>query len=369
VTVKDSWSRVGIHLPIQHTQGSNVPDYMLRQTPDLTLVDLHDAFADRPTRSTVVDAESVRFDAADAYTMSFRPKEGGDEIEVPLGDLTVANFATLLEIPLPFLKRQDPGIQSYLLNTLMQRKGGTMVLDHDDASVQEIRGLGMEKMDPRGVIDVAIRVLGEDAKVIESWKSIDKYRFDVVVHDGSSFGIGGDLKVGDLTKGGLRFEQETKRRRAPQVSAFMYRLVCTNGMEVADLVSPLDKRDHNGVLSMLGGLEENARTILDLLDHQIQSFYDLRNQPVDNAEQMLVRLRQERGFSDRMLTEMIERTPALLDDPENPTMFDVVNIITNMANHPDLQSREGGRRSLELAGGHVIGEHAHRCPTCQSALI
>lgn len=346
-----------------------MPDYLLRELPDLTLADLHEKFSTRKITSSLVNAEEIRFVTDTQQEVRFKAEGSQVEQAVPLAELTLTNFATLLGIPLPFLRNlgeKAPDLQGELLNRYIRDKGGRIWLDCDEHSVQEIRGLNMERMDPRGVIDAAIHVMGEESPVINAWRSIDQYRFDVVVHDGSSFGVGGDAKVGDLTKGGLRFEHVTKRRRAPQVSAFLYRLVCTNGMEVADLVEPLDLRTGD-FAALLAQLQDNAATLLDHLDHQIESFYELRNQRVDDAAQMLTRLQRERGFSDRLLTEMISRLPALIDDLDNPTMFDVVNVITNIANHPDVG--EGGRRGLELAGGHIIGEHAHRCPTCQSALV
>ncbi len=50
--------------------------------------------------------------------------------------------------------------------------------------------------------------------------------------------------------------------------------------------------------------------------------------------------------------------------PDDPSMFDVVNLVTNFANSPAVRN-DGGRLLLERAGGSVVTDHATRCGHCQ----
>jgi hypothetical protein len=66
---------------------------------------------------------------------------------------------------------------------------------------------------------------------------------------------------------------------------------------------------------------------------------------------------------------MIERMPLIIEDLEEATLFDVVNVVTNQANHPSLAGKHTTRRHLELAGGRMLTDHSKRCTHCQSQLV
>ena len=343
-------------------------DYSLRTIPDLSVADLRKMYEQEQVRDVLVDSSEVTFDAAGSGVVRFKPKEGGSskEVEVAL-DGALNHFAGWLGVPAPFISRQDADVQDTILNLLMGRKPGDFVVGvGKSGTIQEIRSPGMERIDPRAVIDVAARVVGDDAQVIDGWRDATEYRFDVVVRDGSDYAIGGDPKVNDITKGGLRFGQDTKHRLAPWVAPFLFRLVCTNGMEHPQVGSPVSLRQ--SISEAMGELELAARLAFDRVETEIAAFYDLRNKKVGDAEQMLIRLQRERGFSSSALTKMLERVPALVEDPADATLFDVVNVVTNIANLPGTVEKPNARRKLEQAGGFVISDHAARCPRCQSAL-
>ena len=343
-----------------------MPDYIIRPEIDLTLGGLNDKFASRKGRSAVVDLSEIALDfTTPDPVMRFQTNEAdtSESVEIPLADKTLTLMGRFLGAK--FINNCDPDETAFILNRRLGARSGHIVLDYTPDTLDEIRTTGMERMDPRGTIDVALRVLGEDAPVINAFNDYTNFRFDVVVRDGSEF-IGGDVAVNDITKGGLRFGQDIGNRRAPWVSTFLYRLVCTNGMEVEDVQPPIDFRNKT-LASIYPLLEERAREYLGAVNHQIDAFYDLREKRVGDAYAMLARLRQEHGFSARMLNEMVDRVPILIDNPEDASMFDVVNLVTNLANLPEI-GKDGGRRGLELVGGSVITEHAHRCPRCQSSI-
>lgn len=343
-------------------------DYLMRPEPTMTVADLHERFATEGVRTVAVMSEAIEVDAQEAKTISGKEHGSKKKWEVPLNG-SLGHLANWLDIPRPFLERQDPEVQQYLLTHLLSRKPGEVEIDITDYGISEIRPAGLGRMDPRPVIEVAGKVVGEDAPVIDGFRDLKEYRFDVVVKDGSDR-VGGDKpkgadKVGDITKGGLRFGQDTQHRLAPWVNTFLYRLVCTNGMEIARVGAPVSLRQSSE--AMAADLEAAAMEQMALVTHQIEAFYDLRNKKIEDPYALLRRYSQEGRYPARVLGRLEDNLPQYMD-PQEASMFDVVNLITNQANHPDLLERPNARRALESAGGAAVESHSHRCRTCQGVL-
>ena len=181
----------------------------------------------------------------------------------------------------------------------------------------------------------------------------------------SNAGITADSKVGDITAAGCRFGFNRKANLAPWVQPWSMKLACTNGMETTMPGLKMDARGL-GVEEVMAELEAMAQQAFAAAEANISHFYDLRNVPVDNPERSLRAIARERGIPDRSLIRMLDLAPSDML-PETPTQFDLVNLITNLANHTAIRN-DGGRLLLERAGGAVVTEHAARCPHCQHAL-
>lgn len=342
-------------------------DYLLRPEPTMTLAKLREEFSTKGITTVAVMSEEIRVDVEKGVVGG--KDHDKKDWEAPLPGSSLGHLANWLGIPRPFLEHADPEEQQFLLERRLGKKPGEIVIDISDGGIQEIRPSGLAKIDPRPVIDVASRVVGDDAIVLDGFRDLKEYRFDVVVRDGSEF-IGGDQpkarQEGDLTKGGLRFGQNTQSRLAPWVNTFLYRLVCTNGMEIARTGAPVEMRGRSQE-EVIEALEAAAMEQMALVNHQIESFYDLRNKKVDDPYALIRRLSQEGGYPARVLDRLEEHLPIYME-PSDASMFDVVNLITNQANHQDFQARPNARRQLEVAGGSAVHSHSERCPRCQGAL-
>lgn len=339
-------------------------DYLMRPAPTDTVSKLHDTFATKGISTIAVMSEAINVDAEGSRTVGGKD-HGGKDWEVPLIGSSIGHLANWLGIPRPFLEKATPDVQQFLLATYMARKPGEIEVDISDGGIQEIRPAGLGRMDPRPVIDVAARVIGEDAPVISAFRDLKEYRFDVVVKDGSEH-VGGDAKVNDITKGGLRFGQDTQHRLAPWVNTFLYRLVCTNGMEIPRIGSPIEMRARSSE-EVTAALEAAAVEQMALVNHQIETFYDLRNKPVANPYALIRRLSSEGRYPARVRDRLEEHLPVYMDSQE-ATMFSVMDLITNQANHPDFLDRPNARRALESAGGVLVQDHIDRCARCQGSL-
>lgn len=334
---------------------------LVKELPTTTLSELREDVAGRRYKSHDVDLSDIKFDLE-------RPEEGfdlGGHAQVPLIRTGIDALSDWVDMPPKFLQRQDPDIQQYLLRTLLDRKGGVAnVFYGDKVGITEIHKTGQGVIFPEQLVDVAARVISGDALVPASWSNSREFRLDVVVPDSFERGIGGDAKSGDLTKGGIRISQDRKKNLAPSVSEFLYRLVCTNGIEVLDHQLKVDARG-NTVPEVLAEFEAIADRAFRRVERSINSFYDLRNQPIENPDREILRVAHEEGISDKIAVELAE-TAYVLEQDGQATVFDIVNHITNLAN--DDEMKDGPARKLQQTGGVLVSEHIQRCAHCRSKL-
>jgi hypothetical protein len=318
------------------------------------------------------------------------------DAEVPTTEGGLLALAEHLAVPAPFFKRvgKDVGLdfQSDLVNRIMGSMPNAAVrVEYGGGGLVEVRQPSTSRVVPNQVLDVAATVFGEDAPVQRVVDNSAEFSLDLHVPFGGDRGIGGDAQslvdvpgellsyswnthtaldgtqqVGDVTAAGARFTLDLKRGLAPSVTPWSMRLACTNGMETVSNGTKIDARGLS-VEEVLAELEAAARVAFANAEGNISHFYDLRNQRVDNPERAIRAIARERGIPDRSMVQILDMIPAEGVLPENPTQFDIVNLVTNLANRPSIRNN-GGRLLLERAGGAVIADHALRCSHCQHAL-
>jgi len=340
----------------------------LRDTPQHTVGDLYDLIAP-PTMTATVLTSRIDVDLTRENVIKYRDDEGHvSEINANgNGVLAIGNW---LNVPTPFLARLDADVQENLLNALLSRQSDTTATLSivEDEGLVDLAAPNHLKMDPRHLIDIAGEVVGHDAEVVEYRRDSMGYAFDLIVSGSNGRAVGGDAHVGDLTRGGLRFGQDTKKGLAPWVQRYLYRLVCTNGMEIPDHGLKIDARGHD-MESLIESLTEKAHEAFSKVSGDIDSFYHLRTVRVSNPERTLVRLASEYGISARTLASLLAELPEYLAEDGTATQFDLVNLITNAANANHLSNRPGARRALESIGGLITHDEAARCTQCASKLV
>jgi hypothetical protein len=328
----------------------------LRQAPTMTLSDLQDSLDQRVETISISPGDIV----VDSVVGSIRVKER----EVPITEGSIEALANHAQIPNAFHKRLPNDLRDNLFNELLRRDHIATLARLTDTSIISLREPSARIIEPRRLVEVAANVLSPNALVVDFTNSPDFLGFDAIVPEGFERGIGGDARVGDITRGGLRFGQNLKQNLAPWVQRYMYRLICTNGMEMMDAALKVDARG-NSVDEVLAELEIAAELAFSKVESDMAHFYDLRNEVLDSPERTMARISAEHGISDRVRLGLIESVPSIISDNGQVTMFDLVNLVTNAPNDP--QSRVP-RRTLEQFGGGVVTDHANRCRTCQSKL-
>lgn len=174
-------------------------------------------------------------------------------------------------------------------------------------------------------------------------------------------------KVGDLSAGGVRIIiQPGKPERAPIVEEFWERLVCTNGMTRRISGSQINLRGRT-VPEILTEMENVMRSIWEGLESSGQAILHSAQTPVPGATSDFLRqVARERGINAATVLRLQERAASL---PPEPTVYDVTQVITDMANEEGLPVLT--RRNLQAIGGDLTVDTermVHRCTQCERPL-
>lgn len=288
----------------------------------------------------------------------------GNEVLLPsVGQEALAKFAN---VPVKFYQKLDPDEKQYVLSNRLNRFTNDekdVVLRYTPDAFLGLHPTGQAYVPSHRVADTLLEVFPEDSEIIEYREEGSLFHIDVV-HAVDSPHAGGDRQVNDITRGGVRVVLNRDKGTAPEVNPYLYRLICTNGMETQDRTLRIEGRGRNSN-EILANLEFNTQQAIDSLSRRIDQFYALRQERVEgDPTQTMIRLAQERGLSPLVANRLALGLPA----DEDHTLFSLINRVTNYANHPDLESHPAQRRNLEIAGGTLATQHAERCSHCSQTL-
>lgn len=328
----------------------------LREAPTQTLGELREEVGGASYEAIDTQNSNIRFDLIEGGQIVIE-----DRIAIPATLTGLQAFGDWVQVPGKFIQRIPDDLRQHILTYMFTQNPGLVRVIYDEDGVQMVVDPETRLIEPSQLVDVAIKVMGPESLVLEHWITKDEYRLDTVVPETFHRGVGGDRQVGDITCGGLRFGQDRKHNLAPWVSELMYRLECTNGIEREDPVLKIDARGQT-VESVLVELENMASLAFSRVNNSIESFYEMREQRLENPEREIIRLAQERGLSDRTTFHLSTFAP------EVESMFDLVNLFSNQANDPKIRTKSAQRRNLEKAAGSLVREHASRCTRCRAKL-
>lgn len=345
------------------------PGMHLRDAPSMTL---HDVYESLPTNLALWGGGS--------HQVSVRLEDDEPVIvfgehEVPATRTGLEALGTYFNVPTKFLSRVERDEQQFILERRIERsEESNLGIRWSSDGISEVIKASSVRLEVGEILDAVIEVMPPDSLVVEWVNKPDLMFLDTIVPLGFDRFTGGDRKVDDITNGGLRFAQDRKHNLAPWVQPFLYRLRCTNGMEIRDNSLKIDARGAEEY-QILGDLKVKASQALDGLQHQISSFYDLRKQRLgDDRTGVLHRLVRENDLPARTVVSLEDALPGYLTadfnitGAEEATMFHLVNLLTNGANSPALEGSHMARRRLERIGGDVVNDHIARCGFCHSRL-
>jgi ribosomal protein L17 len=189
-----------------------------------------------------------------------------------------------------------------------------------------------------------------------------------------------EIRRGDVVKAGLHIEHSRYGDHATQVHAFIYRLICANGMTRRECVSaegivrtrklPADHpRAKELLLDQVRRLTARTWEKLESQLTELRSTSERRASVQELLRQWLQRARistrvtgatPPRTVMDRLLT-------AWRAEGAEDTTYAAVNALTSVGSHDtELTSRQ--RRLLSSLGGLLAFSGLHICPRCFSVL-
>ena len=332
----------------------------IKDLPQLTLADLSTQIAP-PSRTFTVPTSAIRVQINNQPDDVIRV---GDQ-ELPGNGVGLMALGNWLDIPGKFLDRIPADLLNTVLNTLLERKDEDVAVTVADQGLLDAAAPNGRRIPIGEVIDIASTVISPEAQVVDWRRDKNGYSFEAVTAIEPAELV--DLEVNDISHGGLRFGQDLKNNLAPWVQPYIYRLVCTNGMEVPDPGLRVVTRGRT-IDDVLDGLAINARDAFDGVDERIANFYALKAEKVNYPADILLKIGKERGIPDRVMASIIATLPQYGDEGGDISAFDIVNAITNRANDPNIQHKFGSVRRLQTVGGFVAFDHEARCPTCRHRL-
>jgi hypothetical protein len=176
-----------------------------------------------------------------------------------------------------------------------------------------------------------------------------------------------ERKVGDITKGGVRFLATPHKSTPPVVQAYFHRLDCTNGMTSLRSAGTI-KLKGKTVPELIEEMEGAARRILDGMDGYLREYRNMADVPVPgNPATFAFRLAEESKLPAGITSQIVGRAGALPTTGET-SLYDIANIFTETAQSG--VKYKNGVKLQEIAGTMAFATEAmlNRCKSCEQQL-
>jgi len=192
-----------------------------------------------------------------------------------------------------------------------------------------------------------------------------------------------EVRRGDLVTAGLHIEHSRYGNQATQVQAFVYRLVCENGMTRRECISgdgivrirKLPASHPGGKELLLDQVRRLAARTWQNLEPQLRELRATSERHAD-VPHLLRQWVQRARFSTRTTSRnRARRVPTVMDrllaawrdSGAEDTTYGAINALTWIGSHdPELSLRQ--RRTLSLLGGLLAMSRVHLCDKCFSLL-
>ena len=271
-------------------------------------------------------------------------------------DQVYANFTKYLGVPAKFTEKLPVSLRSQVIDHFMAEKADDQVtMTHFGNQFQNMYEERTLLLPPQKVMEVVGKLFKPDDVI----SSLDfKDGLIVNVRTGQYEGA---AKVGDITQGGIRFN--ALHGAKPQISPYMERLVCSNGMVAT---SDLDQIPVRGFTldEILTSMEKMAGAYLSsTIPAFLENWKKLTEIHSSNPEQLIHRLAREADLSTKIESRIIEAAASLEDD----SYYDVINLITSFQHEEGVDGNQLFK--IQQLGGNAVRDlGGHRCTNCQHNL-
>ena len=292
--------------------------------------------------------------------------------QIPMNHKAWQNLLTKAGAPATYFEKRTPelraaALQEHFEDGAFGREPRLIFRDGELATMASGELIDLSFSDVLGATVEACEQRGERLFVAKIGRDDERLELELI---SSSAAI--NVRRGDVVKAGIEIVHERYGVMATQIQAFIYRLVCSNGMTRRECVS------NNGIARTrrLPATLASARELqldqirrlvgqtLQGLEPQMQELRLTSERPADVQELLLRWLQRARIAPRTMMPRLLE---AWRLEGSEATHYGAVNALTRVATHDQQLSRRQ-RRALASLGGLLAFSNVHICPRCFSVL-
>lgn len=289
---------------------------------------------------------------------------------IEFDELAINHLSRYLKINGKYIQQCPPGLQQENVNYWLDQFRDVDAVFHSIG--HSLKGVysPTKKIIPMSqVMGVISRVFSPDDVVSSFNADDDVVHLDVIASNLNievpGHGTQERPHLGDITNGGLRFFVYPNQEKAPVVETYFHRLVCTNGMSSPSTEHTIRLRG-NTVEEVLESLETNARALMAELPEKLENYKHTAeiNAP-EKLGEFAYQLAAEHSLPHMVVDRVMNNLAAL---PEQPSVYDVIQGITSIANE-DVSWRN--KIKIQRLGGDLAmntEKTMHRCDRCERPL-
>lgn len=288
-----------------------------------------------------------------------------------LKDDGLRRFASRIRAPFNYIKDIAPPVRATLLQHHIDRGdlGEEIGMLVRDSRFLAFADTHLHRMTGGEVLEAVLEGIGSDAKNLK----VHRLEFLDESFEADLLGIQTQQEVvpGDVVQAGLKITHSFIAEHAEWVEAFVFRLVCSNGLVHRQCVSRRPARSRSLRVGHPGGTELQRDQVRRLakeawagLESKLSTLRSLADEQV-SFEPMVLRWLERARLSTRDLLPLL-RT-AWEREGAQPTSYGLMNALTHVATHAaELPYRQ--RRALSRLAGLLAFRRIHLCPRCFSLL-
>ena len=282
-------------------------------------------------------------------------------------------IARLVQCPVKFFESVPVDLRSGITNRLLpvsrvERISVTLLDNSEVVGFSDARLISLMGTE---VLEAAFDMIPESVKTELEHLEVRRFRssVDVLELDVTTPTASVELRVGDIAAAGISIYHSSSGASATQISTYLHRLVCTNGLLVPVCrnderlrIRRLDKSRFSKK-EMLENIRRISRIAWNNLDIKLQALAELSRNKVDPEavlEDLVKRMHLNKKIS-QALREALQSDELGFDGSQ----LGVINALSRLATHHSGLNRMLRRRLME-ASGILSQEEVHRCPTCLS---
>lgn len=280
-----------------------------------SLSDTKDALAGLHLQETMVPSRSVSL-AVDGDHFALR-LPNSRQFRIDLKHVkTNLNELTGLSTQQLWVYHDDPELLARCVTHNLSKKAekNLRVITTGDGKLIELFSESYPWINPQEALSICGDVIGERLLGVESSQFDHKSGLDIrfLTHRAAE----PPKRKGDISHSGVYFHANGEF----ETSAFVYRMVCSNGMIAPQYVAKRSSRD-----VMQQSFRDNIHAALTQADSLLDEFIESDNHRAQNPRAFITQMVGRHQHSDRLHTLLQESAATL---PDDATRYDVINMVT-----------------------------------------